>query len=634
MARPPLFFANLIRLLTLVTAFLFLAPAHAQGRYVNLDGTPLEPAAKPQEAVKKVPPTDGRYVTGEEHVKTRAASDPVVINARLLLNEPKVIKSTNKADLEALQIFYEERSKPTWVTKSGLNEKGRAVIDELKNADDWGLKRSDFDLPDLTKRVGQGDTLADAEIKVSRAILRYVRYARGGRIRPRRIIGRWDQDAPLKDPGKILSEIEAESDVANYLRAQHPQHPQFKKLRKILIGKKKVEKKPAPPPQDEVLTIPDGPLLKLNTKHGHVALLRQRLKIPTRPDSDKNVFDKQVLDAVKAFQRDKNLTPDGVVGSGTRAVLNGKPRKRAHAPGRSRNLVILNMERWRWMPRNLGPHHIINNIPEYRTRMFSDGRKVFAERIIIGKPKTSTAIFSADMKYVIFRPSWGVPNGIKRTEILPFLKRKTGFFGMGGYDTRILKAHNLTVTKNGRPVDASKVNWEEVDITRYHFSQPPGPKNVLGRVKFRFPNRHDIYMHDTPERHLFAQSRRAESHGCIRVRNPKRLAEVILAEDKGYSADRVGRIWAGREKGHIELTTALPVHTGYFTAWVGDDGKLKTFADLYGYDRRTLSALKMSPSSSIADTGGPSKRVVRKKKKKKKKQDETVADIFASILNN
>jgi murein L,D-transpeptidase YcbB/YkuD len=194
----------------------------------------------------------------------------------------------------------------------------------------------------------------------------------------------------------------------------------------------------------------------------------------------------------------------------------------------------------------------------------------------------------------VFHPYWNVPNSIKREEILPYLKNSGG----GGWFSastrpRILQAHNLYVQYRGRNVDASTINWRTADVRSYRFYQPPGGKNVLGFVKFMFPNKHSVYMHDTPTKSLFTQTKRAYSHGCIRVRNPRKLAEVILARDRGWSSGNVGSAIQSGKNQHVNLKRHLPVHISYFTARVEKNGRVTYFSDLYGHDSRMISAMKL-----------------------------------------
>lgn len=262
--------------------------------------------------------------------------------------------------------------------------------------------------------------------------------------------------------------------------------------------------------------------------------------------------------------------------------------------------ILVNMERWRWLPAKLGEFYVWDNVPEQITRAVRDDKVVLQERIVVGKAHTQTPEFTAPMRFVIFHPSWGVPSGIKTNELAPMLRRASqnsmglfDFFGGGssGGASRALARHELKVYRNGQPVNPDSVNWASADIRQFHFTQPPSAKNVLGIVKFRFPNRFDVYMHDTTERHLFNQSVRAFSHGCMRVQNPIKLAEVILDYDKGWSPEKVRGLARQGGTRDVTLDKNVPVYITYFTAMVDDDGKLRLRSDLYGRDQRLASAL-------------------------------------------
>ena len=289
------------------------------------------------------------------------------------------------------------------------------------------------------------------------------------------------------------------------------------------------------------------------------------------------------------------------------------------------------------MPEDMGEFHVWDNVPEYQTRVVRRGQAIHQAKIIVGRVETQTTIFSANMRYVIFGPEWGVPDSIKVKEILPYLRptSEPGFFGFGGTvtDTRVLEKHNLRVNLNGRPVDASQVDWGTVDIKKYSFIQPSGPGNVLGAVKFRFPNKHDIYMHDTPQRELFEKTVRTFSHGCIRVHNPGRLAEVLLEEDKGWSAARVRELMAKGGNVEVTLTKQIPVHITYFTMVAGEDGQVKSFADVYGHDRRVAAALagRPLPLEPPAVGSGPSK---QERKEVRRQRPHVTNDVFSGLFGN
>jgi len=245
--------------------------------------------------------------------------------------------------------------------------------------------------------------------------------------------------------------------------------------------------------------------------------------------------------------------------------------------------ILANMEQWRWMPSDLGAFHVWANVPEQILRVVRDGRVIHTERIVVGKANAQTPIFSHEMEHVIFHPFWGVPDSIKINEILPGLKR----------GKPILARQNLRLQLNGKDVDPSRFDWNRTDIRRFHVYQPPSRGNALGIVKFMFPNKHAVYMHDTPSKSLFKASVRTFSHGCIRVQDPVTFAELLLGEDRGMSASQVRALAkpGARENNQINLSRHIPVHMVYFTRWVGDDGKLAAFKDIYGHEERIRLAL-------------------------------------------
>jgi murein L,D-transpeptidase YcbB/YkuD len=241
--------------------------------------------------------------------------------------------------------------------------------------------------------------------------------------------------------------------------------------------------------------------------------------------------------------------------------------------------VLANMEEWRWMPETLGDFYIWVNVPEFMLRVVKNGQVIHTERVVVGKTDTPTPIFSQDMVQVVFHPNWGVPESIKKQDVLPSLIRGS---------TRIFTFYHLRIQRGGRDVDPATVDWNTADIRHFHIFQPPGENNVLGNIKFRFPNKHDVYMHDTPQKQLFNADVRAFSHGCMRVRNPQRLAELLLAEDQGWPAQRVAAAIApgAAQNSAVNIGRKIPVHITYFTAAVVQDGTLKLFPDVYGHESK------------------------------------------------
>ncbi len=511
---------------------------------------PAAETAAPSPGAEPAQPTQGEAPVGEapegEAAPQIAAepppppAHPVVAKIREKLAEPAAAKGAAADDLAALQAFYGERTEPpVWTTDDGLSPKAKAAIREIKDAARWGLDTRAFDPPSADVRPAGVDEQADAEIELGLAILKYARYARGGRFQPSRVHRLFDQKPPVRAPAAVLAEIAAAEATDAYLRSQHPKHPQFQKLREAL----------------------------------------------SKADNE-----------------------------------------------RQKQQITANMERWRWLPAELGAFHIWNNVPEFNTRVVKGGKTIYAAKTIVGQLRYATPLFSAAMSSIVFHPEWNVPETILREDIQPALQRSRG-------GVAILQQHNLQVSHKGQPIDPRSVDWNSVNIRQYRFMQPPGPRNPLGQFKFNFPNRHAIYMHDTPQRHLFAKQVRTLSHGCIRVNEPERLAALLLAEDKGWSAQKVR---ATRGGGHkvVPLKRHIPVHLTYFTMTVDESGRLQTFADYYGVDGPTARALFGNAAVKFQTPAAPpAERVAadsprRQQAERRRGGRDPIASVFSGLFGN
>lgn len=491
---------------------------------------------------------------------------------------------------DAVKAYYSASITPLlWVGADGPTAHAKLVIDEIGRADEYGLRAKDYDLPTLRDHLPvdsqRAHQLADVEIGLSLAVLHYTHDARGGRITPSRLTAYLDPETYLPDPANVLNSISRQTDPAAYVRGFHPSYPQFEALRKKLLELRSSNavdnKKPA-------VQIPEGPLLKLGIEHDQVALLRTRLELPL--GQDERIFDKTVAEAVRQFQIEHHATADGMVGSGTRQLLNA-PHLRHGGNATTIKSIIINMERWRWLPRDRSTFYVTVNIPEFTLRVVKDTETIHNARVVVGKPNKQTPVFSNAMETVVFGPFWNVPNSIKVEELRPHLRQKAWFFGGGGWDTSVLRRHNLRVKYGGREVDPGTLDWNRIDIRSLHIYQRPGPDNVLGKVKFLFPNKHSVYMHDTTEKELFTKDVRAESHGCVRVQDPGKLASIILEHDQGWSPIRtVSEMENGYDQ-RVTLREPVPVHITYFTTKVNLDGSISNFQDLYGHDARMAAAL-------------------------------------------
>ena len=415
-----------------------------------------------------------------------------------------------KSERGALAEFHQTRQgQPLWIADGKLTAKAAAVIAEIGRANDWGLEASDFILPNASSETLAAEAQAEAESTLSLAVLKYARYARGGRImEPSETLNsNLDRKPQLIEPKIVLAEI-AKSDAPDaYLKTLHPKHPQFEKLRQAFLVAAKT-----PEPR-----------------------------------------------------------------------ANGKVQKASSLSPLARKLRA-NMEEWRWMPADMGALHVFNNIPEFMQYVYKDGEIIRSEKIVAGLVDKPSSIFSRSLKHVVLRPMWKVPESMKVNELWPSLLRGGG----------LMREYGLSLqSKDGKNLDYRQIDWSHADIRNYEVIQPPGGKSVLGVVKFSFPSQHTIYMHDTPDKWMFRPAQRTLSHGCLRVKNPVELAEIILQDDKGWDKAKVAElIRSGPLNNEVAIEKRIPIHLAYFTAWVDNAGKLKTFADVYGHEKRIALALE------------------------------------------
>ena len=291
------------------------------------------------------------------------------------------------------------------------------------------------------------------------------------------------------------------------------------------------------------------------------------------PDAgaDPLLYDAALQSRVEAFQRAHGLSVDGAVGPNTLAMLNQGLAERAET-------IQMNLERWRWLPHDLGERYLLVNAPQYRLRGYEDGRETLTMDVIVGRESRETPQFSDRMEYLVVNPNWNVPYNIATQDKLPKLRSDPGYFDRLGY---------VIYNANGQRVSPHSVNWN--NYSRGHFPfrlvQTPGAQNALGTVKFIFPNQYNVYLHDTDDPSLFAEDARSISSGCIRVSDPRGLARWVTQGDPDLEMREVEAAWESGRTETLYLGEQIPVHIGYFTAWVGEDGKAEFYGDIYGRDR-------------------------------------------------
>jgi L,D-transpeptidase YcbB len=463
----------------------------------------------------------------------------------------------SKKDRTEIAAFYSARNyAPLWITDGKANARASAAIAYLGHVDADGLEPADYPVPNFSTAATPAE-LADADIKLSMAVITYAHHASVGRVHWSRVSADIEYTLTAPAPGDVLSAMAGATDMTAALDAYEPHTPQYLALKEKLAELRggKVEKGPAP--------FPNGPVLKTGMQDDRVPALRERLGVL---GDGGTTYDKAVAEAVKKFQQEHQVAATGTLTTATVEVLNG-----GKAPDHQADIVLANMERWRWMTHTLPATYVIVNLPDYTLHVMHDGKEVWQTKIVIGKPDMPTPLMTADMKYITINPTWNVPPSIVNREYLPALAQ----------DPTVLDRMGLKVSHNP-------------DGT-VHISQPPGDKNALGRIRFNFPNKFLVYQHDTPDKNFFAFDKRALSHGCMRVQNPQHYAEVLLGLDRpndGYTEDRIRKMIATNSETDIQLPTYIPVNLTYQTAFVDDAGKLEFRDDIYGRDKALLAILK------------------------------------------
>jgi murein L,D-transpeptidase YcbB/YkuD len=483
-----------------------------------------------------------------------------------------------KKERATVEAFYASRDfAPLWITDGAMNDRAKAAATFLSNVGADGLDPGDYPLPQI-KAGMEPDALAEAEIKFTDAVLTFARHAMGGRVHYSRVSADIIYDLARPDPANVLTRVAKAQDVGAALDSLNPPQPQYKALKAKLAELRKSSG------EIEKRVIPSGPVLKYakekNKKTKEVKeVLMEDPRVPalrqwfSLKEEDNTTYDKTLSDAVAKFQKEHGLPQNGQLTQATLDAINGPKRER------TADIIIANMERWRWMPRDLGETYVMVNIPDYTLRVMHDGKLVWKTKVVVGQPGKPTPLLSADMKYITVNPTWNVPPSIIQNEYLPALQQ----------DPQAMDRIGLKVEQNP---DGTVRIW-----------QPPGDRNALGRIRFNFPNKFLVYQHDTPDKHLFAHAKRAYSHGCMRVENPLKYGEVLLGltlPNEHYTAERLQKMFGGSEV-NINFPTPLPDHLTYQTAFVDDDGSLQIRDDVYGRDAKLLSILKGS-ERKVADS--------------------------------
>ncbi|HKJ10187.1 MAG TPA: L,D-transpeptidase family protein [Gammaproteobacteria bacterium] len=480
------------------------------------------------------------------------------------------------ADLDA---FYKQRRyRPVWCGPAGLNQRARVLIAALRHAGREGLDPGDYHINGAEAQCARQRPAAAAwvDILLTNSFFGYSRDVSTGRPELRETDPKWFIPTPSVAPVKLLeSALSSPGGLARVLRNLPPPDPGYRRLRAALARYRAFAARGGWP------DLPPGSSLKEGMRDPRVALLRQRLRLSG--DLSDNAaaphpkrFGPPLQAAVERFQQRYGLDADGVVGPLTRAALNVPAAARVEQ-------IRLNMERWRWLPRDLGARYVMVNMAGFQLRVADHGHVVLEMPVIVGKPYRSTPAFSSTLSYLVFNPGWTVPRTIALQDMLPRERRNPDYLNTEGIEVF------SGWSKDARRLDPTEIDWSRYGKDHFPFRlyQPPGPTNPLGRVKFMFPNPFDVYMHDTPARELFNRSVRTFSSGCIRVAKPLELAAYLLSDaERSWTVKDVQAEIDTGETRAVHLPRPLPIYLVYWTAWADADGVVHFRDDVYGRDRR------------------------------------------------
>jgi murein L,D-transpeptidase YcbB/YkuD len=525
------------------------------------------------------------------------APKPQQVLASTILNELRqsaapVRVTTQQRD--AIINFYRLNNfKPIWVSSEGLADKAKRTVALLARAEEEGLNSADYLPPTLDSPLSEASNLkgnvialARTDISLTAMALRYAEHLHSGRIVPKKLSGYYDIQPPPLNLGQVLYELSYRPLPDVYLSSLAPAHPAYAAMKAAL---RELRQRAA---NDERETVAGGELVKSGGRDARVVAVRARMVElgflseegavgwmlghgGENPDTKahEETLDKDLSKALKAFQGHKKIKKTGWIDKATVAALNEKPDLNKV------QTLVMNMERVRWLPRELGERHVFVNQAAFELRIINKERIAWSTKVIVGKPGTQTAVFSDEMETVVINPYWGVPQSIIRYEMMPHLARDRRYLDRQGYEV---------LNSKGRIISSRSVNWWAYGKTiPFSVRQPPGDDNALGRIKFLFPNSHDIYMHDTPTKKLFSESVRAFSHGCVRVENPREFAERIM----GWERTKIDDMIATGATQSVSLEKHVPVHLNYFTAWPDESGKIAFYPDIYARDARLDKAL-------------------------------------------
>lgn len=545
----------------------------------------------------------GAFLVGCAPARGAETTQPVAERIRIRLEAAGVVMDLRVEgepvyESVVLPGFYERRLyRPLWSDAHGPTQLAEDMAGALRRADLDGLRSQDYHLATIELLLAAvradakhgfvivPDRWAELDLLLTDAFLVYGAHLLAGRVDPETLRPEWVAHRRSSDIAALLEATLISGDLGAALETLTPRQHGYRYLRAALARYRAVAATGGWP------VIPDSSTLRRGNRGPAVAALRERLRLEDHlelaQEQDTDMFDEALEQAVKEFQRRHGLTADGAVNVSTRAELDVRVERRVEQ-------LELNLERWRWLPEDLGRRHIIVNIAAFELDVVDAEDVVLTMRVVVGRPFNRTPVLSDTMRYLVLNPYWHVPRSIAAGELLSKVKARPSY----------LARNNLRVFPSSGPdaaeVDPATVNWSAIDARRFPFRlrQDPGPLNALGRVKFMFLNKFNVYLHDTPSRPLFDETQRDFSHGCIRIQQPLELAVYLLRQDPRWNHETLLRALDDAVDLTVPLPEPIPIHLLYWTAWADEGGKIQFRRDIHGRDVPLLTALRAPPPTT------------------------------------
>lgn len=482
---------------------------------------------------------------------------------------------------EALLHFYEARGfESFWFDGEQPNARARALLEVLGDAYQHGLRPENYGMPELAARISNANLEQRAliELELTQALIEYASDVRAGLIQEPRRLGGLYHEPNRPDPNDTLIRATASDDFRAFLDRLPPRARRYDQLREALAQYREIAEAGGWP------AVPEGAKLELGVTDPRVAEVRARLRVTgelTVTAENPELYDETLKQAVETFQERHGLAVDGVIGPNTLAQMNVPVEHRIRQ-------IIINLERRRWTVEQLGNYYIFVNIADNYLKVVENDETIHVARVVVGQVYHKTPIFSKEMVYARFNPYWNVPYSIATQEMLPRIKENPGY---------LIERNYLLLTRardNSSAVDPRSVDWSRYNRANFPFfiRQKPGPGNALGTMIFMFPNRHNVFIHDTASRSGFQRNYRFFSHGCIRVENPHELAMLLLGPNDGWSRERLSELLSQDDEIIVRLQRPIMVHITYLTAWALRRGDVHFRRDAYDRDEELIQAMR------------------------------------------